>query len=653
MPDEVDILLAHIALDEKFVTQEQFAYCLRSMVTLEKGGQPAALTGIMIEHEFLTESQLVRIRSIADERGQQHLVDGFQVTGVLGQGAMGCVYLATQISMDRPVALKILASEHTQDENWVKRFVREARATAKLNHVNIVQGIDVGESNSLYYFAMELVPGHSLGELLRVKDQFGEREAAQIILQAAKALEHAWEFGIVHRDIKPDNLLMTDQGVVKLADMGLAKLTDVGVVSQQKEGSSVTNAGSVLGTPTYISPEQARGQRDVDTRSDIYSLGITFWRLLAGRLPFIDPNPAVVLSKHMNERLPPLARSRPGITSVVEEIVHRMTAKKPEWRYQTPSELIRDLDGYLAGKLDGSSQGVFTSSETMVLDGGAGSFKFCHVPSEAEVYFLLIAMKNEIMNKDQVSKALDYQEARAAIGAVQELGDVCVEKGYMTKRHRAKIREAQQQHQDQARMAHFGEIGIKLGFVCREELDECRAMQEDWVADARKQPLGDLMVSRQYLSEEQKHEILAEQTLIRRSQQTKRFGTIGLVCRFIGKTELKEALDLQAKVIRSELEQAPRLGEILVQMGHMTTDQVQVVLRAKRRSQLLGRPPRELVEEMREKSEPEHGESNTSTVSGLFENVSLKGLDAVDCPFCGGPIEAKMSDCPRCHKALD
>jgi len=270
-------------------------------------------------------------------------IEGYELLKKLGEGGMGAVYLARQKSMDRLVALKILRRNLARNQDFVGRFVREARLAGKLDHENLVRALDVGESGDYHYLAMEYVDGRNLSALLREKGVLPEKEALELVLQVARALEYADSHKIIHRDIKPDNIMLTADGVAKLTDLGLAKQTG--------SETHITQTGVMVGTPHYVSPEQARGEQDVDIRGDIYSLGATLYRLVTGSTPFEGSTAAVVMTKHLNEEPPPPREVNPNVSHNTSRIIYRAMAKNREVRYQTPAELIADLRAVLAGRV--------------------------------------------------------------------------------------------------------------------------------------------------------------------------------------------------------------------------------------------------------------------------------------------------------------
>jgi len=268
------------------------------------------------------------------------VMGGFQLLEVIGEGGMGEVYKAKQISLDRVVALKVLLESFARDRDFVARFEREARTAAKLSHPNIVGAVDVGKAGERHYFAMEFIDGRPVTALLKEKGKLPEEEALDIVIQSARGLDYAWRNGMVHRDIKPDNLLMTAEGVVKIADLGLAR--EAGCNSAGR----LTQAGAVVGTPYYVSPEQIRDE-NVDIRADIYSLGVTFYQLVTGDLPFKGRDSLAVVSAHLHASPRPVDEVDPEVSPGVARVIGVMMARDRNRRYPDPKVLLHDL-GLLA-----------------------------------------------------------------------------------------------------------------------------------------------------------------------------------------------------------------------------------------------------------------------------------------------------------------
>jgi serine/threonine-protein kinase len=265
-------------------------------------------------------------------------IGDYQILRRLGEGGMGAVYLGYQEGKSRHVAIKILPDSLAANEDYVQRFLREARSISRLDHPNIVRFIDVGKdaASSKHYLVLEFVDGPSAHALL---DQFGQLsvgDATHIALDIARALEHAHSRRIIHRDIKPDNILLTRSGVAKLADLGLAKHTD--------EESHLTGARQGFGTPFYMPYEQSISAKQADIRSDIYALGATLYHLLTGHVPFPGPGPIDIAEQKDRGRFLPASKRNPAVPPALDQILSRMMARNPKDRYQTASELIIDLE---------------------------------------------------------------------------------------------------------------------------------------------------------------------------------------------------------------------------------------------------------------------------------------------------------------------
>jgi serine/threonine-protein kinase len=265
----------------------------------------------------------------------------YQVTHLIARGGMALVYRAHDLLLNRYVALKILYPELSVDQTFVERFRREAQAAANLSHPNIVPIFDWGEDNGTYFIVMELIEGTSLADLLRDSRTLSPAKSAQVCAQVASALSYAHRQGVVHRDVKPGNILLTSDGQVKVTDFGIAQ-----AISTE---DNLTVAGSVMGTATYFSPEQAEGAM-VDGRSDVYSLGVVLYELLAGRPPFIGESPVAVASKHVRETVPSPKTFNPQLPTDLELVTMHALAKQPADRYQSADEFRADLLRFSEGQ---------------------------------------------------------------------------------------------------------------------------------------------------------------------------------------------------------------------------------------------------------------------------------------------------------------
>ncbi len=262
-------------------------------------------------------------------------IPGYDILERIGLGGMGTVFRARQISMDRVVALKVLNESYGKDQQFIERFIREARAAGRLSHPNVIHVHDVSEENGVHYFSMEYVDGTTVKRLLKRRGKMEVDKALDITLQTAKALEYAHENNIIHRDIKPDNLMLTKDGVVKVADLGIAKtLHDASESGQSRR---------VFGTPHYMAPEQALG-KEIDARADVYGLGATFYHMLTGSTPFQGNTVTDILKAHIQTPLPPIREKAPDVPGSVVAIVERMMAKTTDGRYADMGKTIEALE---------------------------------------------------------------------------------------------------------------------------------------------------------------------------------------------------------------------------------------------------------------------------------------------------------------------
>lgn len=325
--------LVRFVIRERLATREEISRCEEIWKQQTPGAQ-RTLLAILLAEQALTPNQSRRLLREASRANNQ--IPGYQLLERVGQGSMGVVYKARQISMNRLVAIKVLAPRFAQNPEFIDRFQREALLAAQLSSGNIVQAIDVGESNGIHYFVMEYVEGVTVQKEIEKGHQFEEHEALTIGIQIGQALEHAAKRNLVHRDIKPANILLGRDRIAKLADLGLARMTsDLETIRNE--------AGRSVGTAYYISPEQIRGLVDVDVRSDVYSLGATLYHMTAGRPPFPGPTIAEQLQSHLNEPLVEPHYVNQNLSKGFGELISYMMAKDRNQRYRRPTDLVADM----------------------------------------------------------------------------------------------------------------------------------------------------------------------------------------------------------------------------------------------------------------------------------------------------------------------
>lgn len=298
---------------------------------LLQGNDPRPLSKELIERGWLTSYQ---VNLLLAGRGKELLAGPYVLVDRIGEGGMGQVFKARSRTANQPVAVKLVRNQLLANPNALKRFWQEVNLTAQLRHPNIVIAYGAGQADRSHYFAMEYIEGIDLFRLVKESGPLPVGQACEIMRQAALGLQHAHEKGLVHRDIKPANLMVAGSQV-KLLDLGLARLQD------QENG--LTRIGAILGTPEFLSPEQTQNSRAVDVRSDLYSLGCTFFFILIGKEPFSGASVPEILLKHHFDEPPLLTPLRPDIPAGVQSIVRKLMAKRPEDRYQTPTELAEAL----------------------------------------------------------------------------------------------------------------------------------------------------------------------------------------------------------------------------------------------------------------------------------------------------------------------
>ncbi len=313
---------------------------------------PAAVSAMPLEeervdHGALTPRSLARLGSDSgqwDALADGTIIAGYRIESPLGSGAMGQVYRATQLSMNRAVAFKVLAPQLGASSRFRERFLREARAAGRLHHPNLIAVHDVGEADGLMFFSMELVEGTTLSELLRRHGRIPEMRALEICRQTLEALKFAHTAGVIHRDIKPDNLMVTKSGMVKVADLGLARAEDA-----EDASVTATNVGAIMGTPHYMAPEQGRDAHTVDHRADLYAVGATLFHLVCGHTPFAGDAAMEVLMRAASQ---PLRFPEPGPSPAVRVLISRLMEKEPKDRPQSAGEVIEVISKLRRQQID-------------------------------------------------------------------------------------------------------------------------------------------------------------------------------------------------------------------------------------------------------------------------------------------------------------
>ncbi|MFV1959693.1 MAG: serine/threonine-protein kinase, partial [Planctomycetota bacterium] len=302
----------------------------------EMGVRPRPLTDVLVEKGYLDAEDLKTIQGEQHDVGGRERIAGFQILELLGRGAMGSVYKAKQLSLDRTVALKVLDPELARDEAYVERFMREARAVARLSHTNLISGIDVGDDQGVKYLAMEYADGVTLARILHRGGALDEERALGVAAQLARALDYAHKHGMVHGSVRPENVIITADGVTKLCDLG--------VVRREASGDDDEEGIELEGTPYYLSPEQARGRDEITAAADLYALGCTLFHMLTGQPPFPAESREAVLARHLTEPAPPVRSLAADVSEATGALVARCLEKDTAARPASAAEVLGALE---------------------------------------------------------------------------------------------------------------------------------------------------------------------------------------------------------------------------------------------------------------------------------------------------------------------
>jgi serine/threonine protein kinase len=336
-----DFRYGQLAIEGRLISPDQFDSAMDRVKEAKKPLSEVLVSDGVIDSQTAERLTKALRRIVRDERAKSEggmlvkkQIGGYKLMRRIGEGGMGEVYLAEQLTMHRTVALKILHGKWADDEEFRKRFLLEARAAGKLSHQNLIQVFDVGKYQGLYYFSMEYIDGVTVDDLIRHEGLLDIDKVIDLTMQVCQALKYLQQHNIVHRDIKPANIMVTKDGQVKLGDFGFI---------QSVFDSELMQEGTTIGTPDYISPEQARGERNLDVRSDIYSLGATLFHMLTGKTLYTG-SCSKVMRDHIETTPPKIEDLRKDLPKDLVRIVRKMMEKQPIDRYQAPDEIIKDLE---------------------------------------------------------------------------------------------------------------------------------------------------------------------------------------------------------------------------------------------------------------------------------------------------------------------
>lgn len=351
-----------LAVERKLISAEQYEECRELVRKSKKIGLDSSVEEVLQKQGLVSQEQFDELAEIARLGEKGDLFGGYRLQGLIGQGGMGKVYEAIHEFTGRRVALKVLNYATTKDGTNVTRFFQEVRALAKLNNTNIVTLFDAGKSGRRYFFAMELVDGPSLAQYVAEKKMLPEREALLITKKIAYALAFAHEHNIVHRDVKPENILLDQNRKPKITDFGV-------VMHQDGDHMTLTQEGFMVGSVHFSSPEQVEGTRDIDGRSDIYSLGATLYYMLAGKTVFSGKNAEEVLTKHLVGTWVTPRKFNPLITRRTARLVRKMMARNRDRRFQTMGDVAAAIEHIIAPRFYLRLLGIVATAALLFLAG--------------------------------------------------------------------------------------------------------------------------------------------------------------------------------------------------------------------------------------------------------------------------------------------
>jgi serine/threonine protein kinase len=349
LPRPADKIFLKLAVQGGYLTRQDADDVWDELVRLEGEGEPTKARILCLEFGFMDKGLSRKIKHevraalekmAREESRSQRRVAGFELIERISSGAMGTVYKARHLKLNKTVALKLLNPDMAADDSYVQRFVQEAQVAAAMNHPNVVQAYDVGQVGGVHFIAMEFIEGKTIKELIKRRGTVEESAAVELVLQVLDGLRHAWEHKLVHRDVKPANLMISRDGQAKLLDLGLVRRTDA--------ACELTGEGKAIGTPYFMAPEQAL-DKGADYRADIYALGATLFNMVTGEKPYVAGTPVGVMQLHIKAQVPDASERNPRVSRGLSQVIEKMLAKRPSDRYQDPENLVGDLTQVLSG----------------------------------------------------------------------------------------------------------------------------------------------------------------------------------------------------------------------------------------------------------------------------------------------------------------
>lgn len=329
------------AVARRWLTEDQGRQALEICAKASELGLGASLEEVLTRKGWLTPERWRELQGKAPPT--TFAIGRYTVLEKVGEGGMGTIFKVKKPGSKDVYALKLLSREVSKLKDWRARFQREAKVAVTLDHPNVVRGIEYGQEKDRYFYVMEYIEGTNLADLIHDQGAVAEPRAVEWMIQIADGLDYIHARKLIHRDIKPDNIIVTPQGIARLTDLGLAK-------SVADDLAQITATGTAVGTPGYMSPEQIRGEKNVDIRTDMYSLGATFYYALTGRKPFEGDSFQEVLVKHLNEMLPSPKAHSPRLSDGICRVIEKMMAKDRKDRYRDPADLLKDLKSVQKGQ---------------------------------------------------------------------------------------------------------------------------------------------------------------------------------------------------------------------------------------------------------------------------------------------------------------